>query len=202
MKSQRPFFDRRQAVARLLAAALAFMGPGPLEALDPSGADNGSKTTYLFNFTKFVTWPASKFSAVDAPLIIGFIGAPTLQDSIEEANPESQLELRRIVVRRVANEDDIRRCHIIFIDHSQQSRLKGILAEARRHNVLSVGESDNFVPMGGVINFIVVDGRVRFQINVDAARKAGLKLSSRLLQVGEPVNSDGKPVNSESRIFR
>jgi hypothetical protein len=67
----------------------------------------------------------------------------------------------------------------------------------RGASVLTVGDHDDFATTGGVIHFTRENYRVRFEINVRAAERAGLRISSKLLQlariVGGPPEQPGTP---------
>jgi hypothetical protein len=79
--------------------------------------------------------------------------------------------------------------HVLFVGREQRNRLKDIVAKTRPHPVLVVTEWDGALAEGGMVNFVLVDGRVRFEVALEAARRAGLTLSSRLLAVAQQVYS-------------
>ena len=150
------------------------------EGNDSQGGEYQVKAAFLFNFAKFVGWPAHKFSQPDSPLIIGLIGSDPFGGLLEEQVQDQRINDRTVMVRHVESMPELRKCHIIFICRSEVSRLGAILSEVRSDNVLTVGESDNFLGRGGMINFVMVGNAVHFQINDAAARRAGLKISSKL----------------------
>ena len=53
--------------------------------------------------------------------------------------------------------------------------------------ILTLGETNGFCETGGVVQFVMRQRKVRFRINVTAAERAGLKISSRLLDLAEVV---------------
>jgi hypothetical protein len=93
------------------------------------------------------------------------------------------LEGRPITVKRVANRQDLPGCQILFIGHLQESQAGALLREAADTHVLTVGEGDDFRRDGGMIQFMVADNGVKFAINQQQAERAGLRISSKLLEL-------------------
>jgi len=141
------------------------------------------KAEFITSFTRFVEWPARKFALPDSPFVIGVYGSDNLSTLLQEALQERRIKDRPVVVRHLQNKEELRACHVLFISRSERDRLGSILAEVRRENVLTVGESDNFLGKGGVINFVNVGSTVRFQISTEAAAREKLAISSKLLQL-------------------
>lgn len=175
---------------RLFALAVFFLlqplicaVANPDEDDSQGGQDYQIEAAFLFNFAKFVEWPARKFNQPDSPLIIGIVGADPFGGLLEEAVQEKRINDRNVIVRHIESMEELRKCHILFIARSETSRLGPILSEVRWDNVLTVGETDKFPSRGGMINFVTANNTVRFQINNGAARRAGLKISSKLLQL-------------------
>jgi hypothetical protein len=145
-----------------------------------SGMEYQIKAAFLFNFAKFVDWPAHKFTQPDSPLVIGIVGSDPFGGLLEEAVQDKRINDRTVVVRHVDSMEELRKCHMIFVCRSEADRLGPILSEVRFDSVLTVGETDKFISRGGMINFVMVGDTVHFQINDSAARHAGLKISSKL----------------------
>jgi hypothetical protein len=76
---------------------------------------------------------------------------------------------------------------IVFISDSERDRLPAILKSLEASPVLTVGEMDEFAERGGVIRFRVEQDRVRLDINVAAAERARLRISSQLLKLARVV---------------
>ncbi|HEY3322395.1 MAG TPA: YfiR family protein [Planctomycetota bacterium] len=145
------------------------------------------KGGYLYNFTKFVEWPANAFSGPDAPIVIGILGDDPFGPEFDEAMKGLASQGGRpIKLRRIKRAEDAAGCHILFISRSEERRLPEILQHIRA-STLTVGECARFARQGGIIEFVIVDGKVRFVINVDAERRAGLKISSELKRVAAEI---------------
>jgi len=147
------------------------------------------KAAFLFNFAKFVEWPADAFTSANEPLVLGILGADPFGDSLRSLEDKSAGG-RKIVIKRFADAEALEKCHILFISRSLAKDLPQILTTTRNWNVLTVGEMRGFAEAGGIINFVLADKKIRFEINVDAAHQAGLKISSQLLKVAKIVRAN------------
>ena len=96
----------------------------------------------------------------------------------------------RVSVRRIPDAEGLPGSHIVFVGRGTAG-LDEVLAEAREHAVLAIGESRDFARRGGVINFFTEDKKLRFEVNPDAARRAGLEISARLLRLAVLVGDEG-----------
>jgi hypothetical protein len=146
------------------------------------------KAEFINSFTRFVDWPARKFAQSDSPFVIGVYGTDAISSLLQESIQDRKIKGRPVVIKHLLNKEELRACHVLFISRSERERMGPILGEVRRENVLTVGESDNFLGKGGVINFVIVGGQVRFQINIDAAAREKLNVSSKLLQLAVPLS--------------
>jgi hypothetical protein len=145
------------------------------------------KALFLLNFIKYVEWPPDAFAGSDTPITIGLCGESKLGESLKTAMAGKGVGGRSIVLRQIAAADDFRSCHILFISDSESSRMRAILEKAGASPILTVGEGAAFAQNGGMINFVLKNGNVRLEIDLSAARKTGLTISSRLLAVADVV---------------
>jgi len=160
----------------------------PLLALAAGRAGDASleyqvKAAFIFNFTQFIQWPAAAFAAEDAPFIIATVGDDPSGGAIDQAVAGKKVEKHPVVVKHFADAAHIGECHVLFVPASQDANLPQIMKEVGAKAVLTVGETDAFPKAGGEARFYLDDGKVRFEINPDAAAKAGLKVSAKLLSL-------------------
>jgi hypothetical protein len=144
------------------------------------------KAAFLFNFTKFVDWPSEAFSDANSPFVITVFGNDPISSSLE-AIKGKVVNNRKLTVRRVKETQDIGKSNVLFVSPSAKKELVHILAALQGQSVLTVGEDAAFTQSGGIINFVNEDNKVRFEVNVSAAERAGLKISSRLLALARVV---------------
>jgi hypothetical protein len=180
----------RRALSCVLFAAGVVVAASLAPAQSPGDLREFQKKAELINsFTRFVDWPARKFTQPDSPFVIGVYGTDNISSLLQESIQDRQIKGHPVVVKHLLNKEELRACHVLFISRSERDRLGPILAEVRRENVLTVGESDNFFDRGGIIKFIVLGGQIRFQINTANAEREKLVVSSKLLQFAVPWGS-------------
>lgn len=141
------------------------------------------KAIFLYNFAKFVDWPAEMS---DGPMCIGIIGDDPFGQELDQVVRGKTVNGRGFTVKRL-QPDAARTCQILFIAASEKKRYKTILSFLKNAGVLTVGESTGFCESGGVINLEIVESKVRFDVNLDAAARARLRLSSKLLGLARIV---------------
>jgi hypothetical protein len=141
------------------------------------------KAAFLFNFAKFVQWPASAFPEPASPVVIGVLGRNDFGDALERTLHGKLIDTHPVLLKMFNTVAEVTNCHVLFISTSEKGRLDKTIAGLKGLNVLTVGEMDEFLSAGGMINFVLQDNRIRFEINNDAADKAGLKISSKLLSL-------------------
>lgn len=97
-----------------------------------------------------------------------------------------------IQIRHLPEKSDLRGCHLLFIGGRNAQRAAGLLVGLKNVPVLTVGESERFVQQGGMIGLCVDENKIRFEINLEAAQRANLRISSRLLLLAKSVIGAGK----------
>ena len=179
-------------IAVWLAAGAATTVPSDTLAQSVPDPEYQLKAVFLFNFAQFVEWPASAFPNSQTPLVIGVLGEDPFGPYLDETVRGETVHDRPLVVRRYRSVEEITTCHILFISRREDRRLKGILDSLRGRSVLTVSDADRFATRGGMIRFVTDRNRIRFRINLEAARAASLTLSSKLLRPAEivPVGED------------
>lgn len=143
------------------------------------------KAAMLANFALFVDWPSAAFSTAGSPFVACVVGSdpfgPWLKHELGE-----YVGSHRVEIRYPENAEAAPECHMVFISHSEQPRLKRVLHSLRNTNALIVsdaGDITDFCRNGGMIRFVMEGRKVRFDLNADAAAQAGLKIDSKLKRV-------------------
>jgi len=134
------------------------------------------KAAYLFNFAKFVEWPAP---AATGPIAICVAGRNVFGDALAETVRGEAIDGRPFAVRVILEPEP--GCHIIFVPRGAATA--AYLRAVRTSPALTVGESADFIEQGGIVNFTLEGANVRFEIDPQAAERAGLRISSRLLRL-------------------
>jgi len=175
-----------------LAIAWAIIGASSLHAQQKSPTEYEIKAAYLYNFGKFVEWPA-KVAAPGDSFSICVLGQDPFGASLDTTIADESIKGKSVLVKRILRPQDAVSCHILFISSSEESRLKEILAALDRTSVLTVSDMPQFTRRGGIIQFVVEANRVRFEVNLTSAERSGLTLSSQLLKVANSVRRSSQP---------
>jgi hypothetical protein len=147
------------------------------------------KAAFLVNFARYTEWPKRQPSAGSFQICIAGEGmSSTLEATVRGEGAGG----RPIAVRSLSGGDDGRDCEVLFIAASEAKRRQTDLLNAvHRSPVLTVGESEDFIANGGIIRFLKAGNRIRFEINPDAAKRASLTISSRLLRLADLAKAPG-----------
>lgn len=148
------------------------------------------KAAFLFHFAQLVDWPPEVMGANELPLVFCIVGEDPFAGSLESTVQGKQVAGRSIVVRHIKESDNLSTCHLLFISFHEKKHVAEILSRLKTPPVLTVGETDDFVRQGGMIGFCLQENRIRFDINLLAARRSSLKISSRLLALARSVIGD------------
>ena len=147
------------------------------------------KSAYLYNFAKFVDWPPQIFNSPESPLTIGVLGDNVFGPDLEQVVQGKKVNGHPLVCRFATDPEQLTNAQIVFISPSEKKRVEKVLATFKDLNVLTVSQMEHFTASGGMVNFVLVDNKVRFQINDASARKSGLEISSKLLSLAIPDDS-------------
>ena len=176
------------------------------------GREYQIKAAFIYNFIKFVDWPEEKMADSNEPITIGIIGS---EDFIKAFEPviHKKVKNRNLSIKYFegyeklerTQEDDrqwnqkmeaLKTCHVLMFCSCDSVRIKDlsqIIKALKGSPVLTVGETAGFLESGGIINFLMEDKKVRFEINVTAAKKSKLKISSKLLRLAKRVVEEKSP---------
>ena len=167
----------------LVCLTLAFT----TSAQDSVSNEFRSKANFLANFPSFVDWPDSAFSSPEAPLTICISGefrfGTVLAQIARSASPHG----RRIEIKWIHNDQQLRPCQIIFVSRSEAKRYTKLLLAIDRSSALTVGETPDFLDAGGMITFDFEREVLQFEVNLPATENAKLKISSRVLSLAKRV---------------
>ena len=120
-------------------------------------------------------------------MIIGVLGDDPFGSILEDTVAGELVKDRRLEVRRFKNVKEIKECHILFISRSESNKIKSILASLNGRSILTVGDVEDFALKGSIVRFVTENNKIRFRVNLDAAKAANLSISSKLLQLAEIV---------------
>jgi hypothetical protein len=141
------------------------------------------KAAFLLNFTKFTEWPATEGGSSGSAFKLCVVGEDPLGPALEQITPGETVNGRKLVVVKQAG-GAAKSCQMVYFEKGEGGKevLSGIAP-----GVLTVGEGDVFLREGGMIAFVRENRRVRFMVNLAAARNGMVPLSSKLLAVATAV---------------
>lgn len=143
------------------------------------------KALFLYNFTKYIDWPASY---KQGDFVIGVLGNSPIVNELKIVSSKKQVGGQSIVVKKFANPAQIDKCHVLFIPSYKSGSLRAVLANLKEKNTLVVTDGNNLVQQGAGINFIETSGKQGFEIKKHNIESKGLKVSGSLLSLGTVVN--------------
>lgn len=179
-------------VSALVCALLAAIVPSPSVVVQQRVAPlHDVKAAFLYNFTRFVTWPAG-IPPGSEPFRLCVVADRETTEAIGRTMTGETVNNRPAETRVPRTPDEIQLCQLLFIAEDAEARSKPLLEAARRHPVLVVGDGEEFPQRGGAIGFVVENGKLRFDIHARNAERGGLSISSRLLNVARKTDQDRK----------
>ena len=184
-----------RAVVVLVSVALTWVtadGSASAQGPDAQSREYQLKVAFIYNFVKFIDWPAPALSPADSTFVVGVFGEDPFGSALEALEGKIA-KGRNIHVRRFRTLDALEAepAHVLFLGPSNEDKLDEILQSLSDSGILTIGEGSAFTKAGGIIAFVNRKTKVRFLINVDAGQRCGLRMSSQLLRLAE--NLSAKP---------
>ncbi|MFZ0758742.1 MAG: YfiR family protein [Candidatus Sulfotelmatobacter sp.] len=151
------------------------------------------KAAYLYNFGRFVEWPPTGTTAQTNPFTICILGEDPFGQALDATLAGETIGNQRVVPRRISTPQMSGDCQILFISSSEANRLNKIIEALDKSAILTVSDIPQFSQRRGMIQFVLEENRIRFEVNLTAAQRAGLTLSSELLKVATVVRRNPQP---------
>ena len=181
---------------RLLIALTMLLTVAPdARGQDPSASSEYLiKAGFIYNFANLVQWPQTAFAQPDSPIVIGILGEDPFGAVIDHALEGKKVNGRGFVIKRLKSASDLNECHILYVSSADITNPGEILHSLKGLPILTIGEMPGFAKRGGIINLVLDNERVRFEVNIDAAKQADLNISSRLLALATIIQpaADGR----------
>ena len=151
------------------------------------------EAAYLYNFSRFVEWPAKTAFPQSNSFTICILGEDPFGQALDATLAGETIGNQRVVARRISSPQMSADCQILFISSSEASRLNKIIETLNKNAVLTVSDIPQFSQHQGMIQFVMEENRIRFEVNLTATQRAGLTLSSELLKVATAVRKSPQP---------
>lgn len=148
------------------------------------------KAAFLYQFSRYVQWLVGTFSDGQTPFVIGVLGSDPFGGVLDEIAHTKKASELPIVIRRFPSLADYSPCHILFVpSNTSPGQRAEVIKRMRSSPVLLVGETSGFAAQGGTVNFYREDNKIRFEINLEAAKRQQLKISSKLLNLAKIIGT-------------
>jgi hypothetical protein len=142
--------------------------------------DEKFKAIFIYNFTKYINWPAS-----DGDFVINILGDDIIIKELANIATKKTVGNSKIIVKKILGPSDISVCQILYIDEGKTDILSEIFQIAKRNNILLISDKTNSCKSGAGINFLSKDGKLTFEISKTNIELCGLEVSSDLIKLGQ-----------------
>lgn len=179
-------FNRRRLLRQtaIASAAVLLVGTAAVATAQNRSVDE-VMAAFIYQFTRYVDWPERAFETAESPLVICVVGNDALSENLERLTDDKDYRGRPIEIVRRTVEESPYPCHMLFIAAGVAAQLPGEGAKT-----LTIGDSESFTQRGGVIRLFQSSNKVRIEINIDAAKRTDIKISSKLLSLAKIVHDD------------
>lgn len=180
---------RSRLISRLfLFVSLAAVASAPLEIHAQASLlrEYQIKAAFLYNFIKFIDWPPDALPETSDTIIICVFSDDPFREALDSIKDKT-VRGRRLLIQRLQQDKELGSCQVLVLGPSEEKRVPQVMQSLQGSSVLTVGDIERFVHSGGIINFLVEQNRVRFEINLNSAERARLKVSSQLLSLARVV---------------
>jgi hypothetical protein len=185
--------SRIRRVSISIFACCLFLNASPRAfSMNEETVEYPVKLAFLYNFTKFVEWPSGSYNSPSAPLVICIAGNDPFSPDIEAELRTRTVGGHPVDVRTLRPNDILNACHMVFVPAAAEDQATRIVRGLKGSSTLTVGETEGFAVLGGIINLTAEGSKLRFEVNLLAAERANLKISSKMLALAKIIH-DEKP---------
>jgi len=185
--------NRRSLLRRTIAAVLWLLFAASSVFAQEKPSEYQVKAAYLYNFGRFVEWPAKVTTATTGSFTICILGDDPFGQALDATLAGEMRGNQKVAARRISNPQEAVDCQILFISSSEAKRLNKIIEALGSSAVLTVSDIPQFSQRRGMIQLVSEGNRIRFEVNLTATQRAGITLSSELLKVATAVRKGPQP---------
>lgn len=176
----------RAAAFRLLCGVMLLFSLSPAHA---APSEYELKAAFIFQIARFVEWPSPSAPPAGGPLRLCVLGGNPFGPALESIRGK-KVGRRTMEISLLDMHADPRECSLLFITAQSEKHLERIAALSRGAGILTISDTQGFAERGAMVNFFLENGKIRFEINLGAARRAGLAISSQLLKLARIVDEE------------
>jgi hypothetical protein len=149
-----------------------------------------AKVLFVYNFAKFAEWPGEALQKSPDQFTIGIWGNDSFDMAVKKQLEGTLMHGKKLVFKSLSHPAEAVHCEVVYIAPDSDS-MERLLQFLEGQPVLTVSDVHRFIQRGGMVGMTLEENRIRFNINLEAAQKAKLKLSSQLLKLAKTIK--GKP---------
>jgi hypothetical protein len=150
------------------------------------------KAVFVYKFFDYVEWPESESESESAgAFTIGILGESLLEEPLRQISERRSAGGRKIEIEVYRSIEALRKCHVLFISAAHSREIEEILQRLGDRSVLTISDAVGVADRGVGINFVVVEGKLKFEVNRQALKRAGLRASAQLLKLAILVGETG-----------
>lgn len=173
---------------RTLAGLVLLVFRPPVTLASSAVSDDEARAAAVCSIVMFTEWPAAAFAQPDSPLVVGIMAAPPMVKLLRDLLDCETWHGRAIQLQPVATLADARRCHVLYVARTSQSRWQAQQVQLQGRPILTIGESERFAALGGIVELGIERDRLRLIVNLTAARAGGIVLSSKVLRLAQVLD--------------
>jgi len=187
---------RGAALLLLLLLSPGWAGPTAADGDLPVSIEYQIKASFVYTVAKFVDWPEGEFQDPATPLTLGILADDTVSEAIEETLRGRKVHNRTLIVKRLSDLKAARDCQILYVGAFEGKSVPVLLSQFAPEGVLTVGEGSDFAASGGILGLTLRESLVQFEVNIAAAQRAGLTISSKILRLGRVFKGPAAPAEA------
>ena len=142
------------------------------------------KAAFIYNVIPFIDWPEN---ALGSEFIIGFAGEGPMSIALTRFFKDKRIASRPVEVRDVHTREELRGCDVLLMAYPDRSRTRESLLQLQGTSVLTIGDGENFALLGGVVALVPRENTFPLAVNLRAAERAHIKISSKLMAMTKLV---------------
>lgn len=183
----------RWAMALCLALCLT---PAIRLRAETSPKEYEIKAAFIYRLTQFMEWPTNQFRSSQEPFLLCIAGQDPFGETIDIVLKDQKIGARRIRILRQSEPaaGTHTNCHLLFLGANLAGETEKIISGLKTNAVLTIGEGDDFTKKGGHVRLYLQENKLRFEVNVAALERSGLKLHSQVMKLATRITRDGKDV--------
>ena len=167
----------------VLAGILLLSFPGTIRCQTTSADEYKIRAAILINLTKFIDWPAWKMDSSHPQMVLCILGKDSIEPIVERYAQNQIVAGKPLQVLNISSVDTAASCNLLYIGVGEQKHIHPAVNELAKNGVLTVSESSNTTLPDQVIGLPTLNDEVHIDINLGAAQRTGLTISSKLLRL-------------------